>query len=119
MFWIDIPFFLNLKFFIFFHATRIILLNFCVNMFRVYLGDISLLFIFVICVDLGRMYQLVSRIQDGLGQLKTLLETHIYNQGIAAIDKCGDSALNVSNQAIAAVVMFVHYSVKFRQAYDR
>ncbi|XP_052715029.1 cullin-1-like [Crassostrea angulata] len=44
--------------------------------------------------DLGRMYQLVSRIQDGLGQLKTLLETHIYNQGIAAIDKCGDSALN-------------------------
>lgn len=44
--------------------------------------------------DLGRMYQLVSRIQDGLGELKTLLETHIYNQGQAAIDKCGESALN-------------------------
>ena len=50
-----------------------------------------------ICVtDLGRMYQLVSRIQDGLGELKTLLETHIYNQGQAAIEKCGESALNVS-----------------------
>ena len=46
--------------------------------------------------DLGRMYQLVSRIQDGLGELKTLLETHIYNQGLAAVEKCGDSALNVS-----------------------
>ncbi|WAR04960.1 CUL1-like protein [Mya arenaria] len=40
--------------------------------------------------DLGRMYQLVSRIQDGLGELKSLLETHIYSQGQAAIEKCGD-----------------------------
>ena len=46
--------------------------------------------------DLGRMYQLVSRIQDGLGELKSLLESHIYNQGLAAIEKCGESALNVS-----------------------
>uniref|UniRef100_A0A4W4GHB8 Cullin-1 n=1 Tax=Electrophorus electricus TaxID=8005 RepID=A0A4W4GHB8_ELEEL len=44
--------------------------------------------------DLGRMYSLVSRIADGLGELKTLLESHIHNQGLAAIDKCGDSALN-------------------------
>ena len=45
--------------------------------------------------DLGRMYNLVSRIADGLGELKKLLETHIFNQGLAAIEKCGDSALNV------------------------
>ncbi|XP_046357436.1 cullin-1-like [Haliotis cracherodii] len=44
--------------------------------------------------DLGRMYTLVSRIQDGLGELKSLLETHIYNQGQAAIERCGESALN-------------------------
>ncbi|XP_028817606.1 cullin-1b isoform X1 [Denticeps clupeoides] len=44
--------------------------------------------------DLGRMYNLVSRISDGLGELKTLLETHIHNQGLAAVEKCGDSALN-------------------------
>ncbi|CAG2225779.1 cullin-1-like [Mytilus edulis] len=44
--------------------------------------------------DLGRMYQLVSRIQDGLGELKNLLETHIYNQGMEAIDKCGEAGLN-------------------------
>lgn len=42
------------------------------------------------------MYNLVSRITDGLGELKKLLETHIYNQGLAAIEKCGESALNVS-----------------------
>ena len=47
--------------------------------------------------DLGRMYNLVSRIADGLGELKKLLETHIFNQGLAAIEKCGDSALNVSD----------------------
>ena len=49
------------------------------------------------CVsDLGRMYMLVSRIVDGLGELKTLLETHIYTQGQAAIERCGEAALNVS-----------------------
>lgn len=42
------------------------------------------------------MYNLVSRIQDGLGELKKLLETHIHNQGLAAIEKCGEAALNVS-----------------------
>lgn len=44
--------------------------------------------------DLGRMYQLVSRIQDGLRELKSLLETHIYNQGQAAIEKLGDIGIN-------------------------
>lgn len=42
------------------------------------------------------MYNLVSRIQDGLGELKKLLETHIHNQGLAAIEKCGEAALNAS-----------------------
>lgn len=49
--------------------------------------------------DLGRMYNLVSRITDGLGELKKLLETHIHNQGLAAIEKCGESALNVRQQS--------------------
>eukprot|EP00918_Siedleckia_nematoides_P023910 GHVU01051595.1.p1 GENE.GHVU01051595.1~~GHVU01051595.1.p1 ORF type:complete len:776 (+),score=76.19 GHVU01051595.1:206-2533(+) len=44
--------------------------------------------------DLGRMYQLVSRISDGLGELKTRLESHIFNQGLAAVAKCGEAALN-------------------------
>jgi len=44
--------------------------------------------------DLGRMYQLVARIQDGLDELKSLLEKHILNQGLSALEKCGDSAIN-------------------------
>ncbi|PVD35902.1 hypothetical protein C0Q70_02871 [Pomacea canaliculata] len=44
--------------------------------------------------DLGRMYMLVSRIVDGLGELKTLLEAHIYTQGQTAIERCGEAALN-------------------------
>ena len=55
--------------------------------------DFDTMYLFV---DLGRMYQLVSRIQDGLGALKTLLESHITSQGLSAIDKMGDSANNVS-----------------------
>lgn len=48
--------------------------------------------------DLGRMYSLVARISDGLGELRTLLEQHIAAQGLAAIEKCGESAHNVINQ---------------------
>lgn len=54
------------------------------------------------------MYNLVSRITDGLGELKKLLETHIHNQGLAAIEKCGEAALNVgcscTDSSVAAVV---------------
>lgn len=45
--------------------------------------------------DLGRMFKLVLRIPDGMGQLKTLLENHINNQGLLAIEKLGEEALNV------------------------
>ena len=48
-------------------------------------------------IDLGRMYGLVARVPDALGQLKQLLEDHIYTQGLNTIDKCGETALNVRN----------------------
>lgn len=50
--------------------------------------------------DLGRMYSLVARIKAGLYELKEILETHIHNQGLAAIEKCGDSAVNVSEAGL-------------------
>lgn len=52
---------------------------------------------FLLSLDLGRMYNLVARIPDGLGQLRTLLENHITNQGLNALEKCGDQAFNVSS----------------------
>ncbi|XP_033210503.1 cullin-1 isoform X2 [Belonocnema kinseyi] len=53
--------------------------------------------------DLGRMYQLVARIPNGLGELRNLLESHIANQGLAAIDKCGDTAGNMYVNTILIV----------------
>lgn len=41
--------------------------------------------------DLGRMFQLVSRLQDGLGELRTLLEEHIGAQGLSAVERLGDA----------------------------
>ena len=51
---------------------------------------------FVEFLDLARMYDLLTKIPDGLNELKNLLESHIYNQGIAAIEKCSEAALNVN-----------------------
>ena len=55
------------------------------------------------CLDLGRMFKLVSKIQGGLGELKNLLESHIYAQGDAAIKQCADSALNVRFVSVCVV----------------
>ena len=56
----------------------------------------------ILCVsDLGRMFKLVSKIQGGLGELKSLLESHIHAQGDAAIKQSADAALNVRIQTFA------------------
>lgn len=52
--------------------------------------------------DLGRMYSLVARIPDGLGELRGLLEQHIAAQGLAAIEKCGEAAHNVRFSSVLA-----------------
>lgn len=44
--------------------------------------------------DLGRMYDLVSRIPEGLTELKKVLEDHIYQQGIGALESCCETAVN-------------------------
>ena len=53
------------------------------------------------------MYNLVARIPDGLGQLRTLLENHITSQGLNALEKCGDQAFNVSVYSILWYCIFV------------
>ncbi|CAG0922208.1 unnamed protein product [Notodromas monacha] len=40
--------------------------------------------------DLARMYTLVHQMPEGLVELRTLLETHITNQGLAALSKWND-----------------------------
>jgi len=44
--------------------------------------------------DLGRMFQLVSRIPDGLTKLRNLLETHINSVGLNTIENLGQEATN-------------------------
>ena len=53
--------------------------------------------IIIFATDLARMYTLVSRVPNGLDQLKDLFESHVHSQGIAAIEKCRDTAQNVGN----------------------
>lgn len=61
--------------------------------------------------DLGRMYSLVARIMDGLVELRKLLEAHIYNQGLTAIDKCGETAAAVS--LFSLVILFKVTIIQF------
>ena len=47
--------------------------------------------------DLARMYMLVSRLSEdhGRDELQTRFEAHVHSQGVAAVEKCGESAQNV------------------------
>lgn len=63
--------------------------------------------------DLGRMYNLVARIPDGLGELRILLEQHIASQGLGAIERCGESAHNVSSFELCGkhALHFFHFRI--------
>jgi len=54
--------------------------------------------------DLGRMYNLTSRVPDALGMLKQLLEEHIYSQGLSTIEKCGEAAINDPRQYVTTML---------------
>lgn len=47
--------------------------------------------------DLGRMYQLVARLEDALGDMKEHLENHICTQGLAALEELGDASVDPKN----------------------
>jgi len=57
--------------------------------------------------DLGRMYQLVARIPEALGELRSLLEKHISNQGSDAIEKSADTATS-DPKAYVWTILGVH-----------
>ena len=57
--------------------------------------------------DLGRMYQLVNRVPNGLEELKKLLEKHIADQGRSAIERCGDSTL-IDPKIYVSTILDVH-----------
>ena len=48
-------------------------------------------------IDLARMYTLVSRLAEDRGrdELQGRFEGHVHMQGVAAVEKCGESAQNV------------------------
>jgi len=54
--------------------------------------------------DLGRMYQLVSRLPVGLDELKLLLEKHIEHQGHVAIERLGEDAVNEPKLYVSTIL---------------
>ena len=42
------------------------------------------------------MYSLVSRVPVGMVELRKKFESHVHSQGLSAIEKCGDTVINVS-----------------------
>lgn len=45
--------------------------------------------------DLTRMYQLLSKIPNGLIDLKIIFENFVLQDGLSILDKCADAAINV------------------------
>ena len=42
------------------------------------------------------MFLLVSRVPKGLEELRDRFENHVHSQGLAAVEKCGETAMSVS-----------------------
>lgn len=58
--------------------------------------------------DLKRMYSLVARIPKNLTELKTILEEHILQQGIQAIEKCGNTEAANDPKVYVQTILEVH-----------
>ena len=58
--------------------------------------------------DLGRMYQLLSRIEDGLAPLRSRFEAHVRKCGNAAVDKIGADGDNVEPKVYVEALLEVH-----------
>ncbi|XP_055859044.1 cullin homolog 1 [Episyrphus balteatus] len=58
--------------------------------------------------DLRRMYSHVARIPEGLVELKAILEEHIYNQGMSAIEKCGNTEASNDPKTYVQTILEVH-----------
>ena len=56
-------------------------------------------------LDLTRMYNLVLRIPNGMIKLKERFGQHVQTQGLAAVEKCGEAALNVSDGAVGSILL--------------
>lgn len=58
--------------------------------------------------DLARMYQLLSRIPDGLEPLRTRFETHVRTCGLAAVDKVAAEGDNIEPKVYVEALLEVH-----------
>ena len=51
----------------------------------------------MLCVDLGRMYMLVSRTENGVVELRDRFEKHVLEQVTASEERCHETTLSVSH----------------------
>ena len=82
----------------------------CVTLFVLHLTTTELVLFFA--ADLARMYTLVSRLAEDRGrdELQDRFESHVHSQGVAAVQKCGESAQNVSGLFLCETQFLRHQS---------
>lgn len=70
--------------------------------------------------DLTRMYTLVLRIPNGMSALKTRFGSHVQSQGLAAVEKCGEAALNEPKLYVQALLdVHCKYSTMVHSAFRK
>lgn len=69
--------------------------------------------------NLSLIYHLVSRIPEGLSRLKVILEQQIVNQGLARIEKCGQTIVSDPKQFVDTIIdVHQYYEDLVRETLD-
>ncbi|XP_063694698.1 cullin-1-like [Bolinopsis microptera] len=71
--------------------------------------------------DIGRMYELVYRLEGGLKHLKQLLEDHILRVGLKAVQSCQESKESVDPKSYVQALLDVHrkYNDLVNKSFDK
>ena len=66
--------------------------------------DIMNIYIIIFLIDLALLFKLVSRVPNATIELKKIVENHIYEMGIDAIERVSGTAINVN-----LILFIIHF----------
>jgi len=73
--------------------------------------------LFFFIIDLILLFKLINRVPNAVYQLKDIVENHIHEMGLEAIERINETALNVNFNLIIILIFNFHLYLESKDLY--
>jgi len=73
--------------------------------------------LFFFIIDLILLFKLINRVPNAVYQLKDIVENHIHQMGLEAIERINETALNVNFNLIIILIFNFHLYLESKDLY--